>query len=143
MHKLRDEVTGTTRITYTRRPALYASACSACSKLFQMDGPRGMTAADLEGVFDCCAEDGRGLGNIFSATACSFECAGALFNGAWHTMAQYQPWVKAGARIEQATITITAHMKTETDLIAEWEAAEERLAPMAESPIYISGGWHT
>lgn len=143
MRKLRDEVTGIARVTYTKRPALYASECSACGKLFRMDNHvRGITPAHLEGIFDRCAEDedGRGIGNMFSATVCSFLCVDTLFSGGWRDMEQYQPFVKADAVLERVSVTITAHIKTEQDLIREWEEMEEGEVPTDRGILYIGGG---
>lgn len=147
MRLLREAQTGMARITYTKRPALYASECSACGRLFRMDDrAKDITPAHLKGIFDRCAEDedGRGLGNVFSATACSFACADVLFSGGWRKMEQYQPYVKVGAILERTSVTITTHVKTESDLIAEWESEAERPAPHTEADmglIYIGGGF--
>ena len=127
--KLRDEIKGTAKVRYTRRPALYAQQCAACGKIFQMHGPKSdrysIPPGTMSGIFDRCAED---KGNMFSATICSFECAGRLYAGGWRDIKEYRAYARANASLERVEVWLTSDIQTEEEVIAAWEQ-EEHEAP--------------
>lgn len=123
--KLEDAVHTEKLMPVQIRPALFASQCDACRKVFHMkpfcnDGRLG----ELEGTFEKCPDDpetGRGLGNGFYATACSFACAHELFaNGGWRKIARYKPYVDADIQLVRAELKITSFVRDEAQLRKEW-----------------------
>lgn len=83
--KLKDAIIGKKIISYDRKPALHALVCDGCGKIFQMrqfcnDNDLGRLRGTFDS-FDVRGDDGRSLGNMFSAIACSFKCADDLMNG--------------------------------------------------------------
>ena len=74
--KLKDKVTSKKTVTVEKKPELRANVCDSCGKIFQMkEYCNDQNLAQLRGTFDDCAysKDGRGLGNMFFATVCSFN----------------------------------------------------------------------
>lgn len=122
--KLKDAVKGKKTVAFDKKPALYASVCDCCGKIFKMkpvcgDANLGM----LEGIFDRCAVDegGRGLGNQFRAMVCSFKCADGIMVGGWKKMEQYNPYAKAKADLVRCELRITSHVVGKDELIEEWK----------------------
>jgi len=115
-------------VTYDARPDLYASKCDLCKKIFGMQAYcNDKYVAALHGTFDKSAadKDGRSMGNMFSATVCSFECADKLFKGGWKYMNEYKPYIKVNAILVRAECYLTALLQTEKELIKEWKEKEE------------------
>ena len=114
--------------TVTVKEALWADVCDNCGKVFVMkEFCNERNRARLNGTFDSCATDpktGKGLGNMFSATICSFACADALMNGGWKKLKEYKPYVDVDAVLARGEVTITSDVKTQEQLIEEWEAEE-------------------
>jgi hypothetical protein len=119
------------------KPALYASKCEACGKVFKMgDGlnkPKDpyRNFGTLTGMFDRCAIDSitdKSLGNGFHAEVCSFTCAQKIMDGGWQELKEWKPFVRQGAKLIRCELEIHTAVKTEAELIAEWEAAEPYVA---------------
>jgi len=123
--KLRDAVQATKTVSYTKKPILYADKCAACDSLYKMlPFSGGDCVGQLEGTFSKCAKDpetGRGLGNHFSTTVCSFQCAHKIITGGWKSIAEYQPYAEIDAILGRASVKITPYLRTERDLLADWE----------------------
>lgn len=119
--KLRDEVKVRKRVSVTERPALYASKCDACDKVFkaekwnQHDQP-----GKANGTFDPSAP---GEGNGFSADVCSFTCADTLMAGGWRKMKAYKAQVKAKAELVRLNVQMTSTVRTEAETVNAWETA--------------------
>ncbi len=126
--KLRDPVTRVEKVKREVKPALYASQCDSCLLVFAMlpfCGDKGL--GDLSGTFECgevVDDDGDGMGNMFRATVCSFRCADELMRGGWMRLDGYAPFVKAGAVLARCEVKVTAYLKTEAQLLADWEAGK-------------------
>ena len=122
-------------VEYVAKPALLLNKCDACGKTFRMD----MFCNDehlalMVGTFDKCVNDnnGRGLGNGFYATACSFKCAHRLFaEDGWKKMSLYKPYAVANAKLVRAELKITSYITDGTKLAAEWDKSPEN-KPKAE-----------
>lgn len=127
--RLRGQVTKRVRRTVVTKDALYASICDCCGKVFQMGelcNEEGR--AELRGTFDCCATDpdtGKGLGNGFTATVCSFTCAQKLWDGKWRKLKEYKPYVDVDATLARGKVVLTSDFKEKDELIKEWEEQEE------------------
>ncbi len=133
--KLEDEVMEE-RVTKVRvRPALYASKRENCGGIFRMKDPkngnRGIRNGTLSGYFskDAIRTDGTGigLGDRFSATVCSFECANTLYMGGWEFLPQYKPFVLVGATLIKIELTLSMPVEDEAAIRKEW--MEETLQP--------------
>lgn len=104
-------------------PAVYASKCDSCGRVFDMKPFCNDTRlGELDGTFDKSADDpetGRGLGNIFSAMVCSFACADAIFGKrGWVDMEEYRPFVDAGAELVRAELKLTSYVIGRAELLA-------------------------
>ncbi len=123
---LRKAVTGRKRITYTKKAELRALKCDSCGKVFEMKPfCNDSNLANLHGTFDTCATNpatGKGDGNMFNATVCSFACAHKLMNGGWKKLEGYKHYVDAGATLARGECTISVFVRNEKELIADWEA---------------------
>lgn len=124
------------------KPALYADQCDACGLIFEMKEWCGeLRRAELLGVFDRSVEDeeGRGLGNMFSATVCSFLCAHKLFaEDGWKTLSRFAVYARAGARLVRAEVVLTANRATEEQLVRAWEEAPETNRVRASTIGFVS-----
>jgi hypothetical protein len=133
--KLRDEKTRKKTIKATVKPALYALECDGCGRVFRFVGEwssggnhsqKHRPAGELHGHFDRCAKDrdGRGLGNMFSATVCSFGCAQHVVDN-WKKIDRYKPYAKAKAKLHRLEIHLSMFTKGEDELVQEWEEKKE------------------
>lgn len=107
------------------RPPLYASKCDGCGKVFQMKPfCNDNNLAFLSGTFEHCATDPetkKGMGNGFSAVACSFQCAHVIFTGAWRNIPQYKPFADEDIRLVRCELKITSYVVDEKAIREEWE----------------------
>ena len=124
--KLKNAIKGKKTIAYERKAALFAKKCDCCEIIFNMDKycNDNLEPSELKGTFSsgAVAIDGRHLGNMFQATVCSFECAHKIFNGAWENIPEYKPYKKAKAHLVRVELGLTSLIKTEEELISEWES---------------------
>ena len=117
--KLKDSLKGDKKITYEKKPALYAKKCDACGRIFQMyEYANDHDLAELKGTFDIVKPS---HGNMFFATSCSFKCADDLMNGKWKEIETYNDYKDAGAKLIRCELKITSFIKDEAELISEWE----------------------
>jgi len=122
--KLKDAIEGKKTVTVEKKAALYANKCDCCGKIFQMKEYCNDTdLAYLKGTFDSCAtgKDGRGLGNGFSATVCSFKCADKLMTGGWKQMKEYKPFSNEKANLVRCELRITSYVIEEKRLVELWD----------------------
>lgn len=127
--KLKDGKKGKKQITYTKKDDLYAQQCDCCGKIFDMiEFCNDKQLAYMSGTFDRGAADsnGKGLGNMFSATICSFKCADTIFNGGWKEMKGYKPYKKEGATLVRASLKITSNVIEEDDIVENWKNRPDR-----------------
>lgn len=128
--KLRDPVEVTREVKVQARPALHADKCDGCGLVFRMlEFCNEQGRAELRGTFDRCPDDenGRGMGNMFRATVCSFACAHRVFTeDGWKKIDEYLSYVKAGATLARAEVVITSTLITEGQIVQAWEQAPER-----------------
>lgn len=123
--KLKDAIKGKQMITIEKKPALYASKCDCCGLVFQMNQfCNDKELGCLSGTFDNDATDnnGRRMGNIFSATVCSFKCADEIMKGGWKKMKYYKPYIKSEANLVRCHVKITSYIITEKELVKKWES---------------------
>jgi hypothetical protein len=123
--KLKEAIKGKQTITIEKKPALYASKCDCCGLVFQMEEYcNDKELGYLKGTFDNSAIDsyGKGMGNMFSATVCSFKCADEIMKGGWKRMKDYKPYIKSKANLVRCEVEITAYVIEEKELIKKWEA---------------------
>lgn len=126
MIKLENAVMVEKIMTVESRPALYASKCSSCGKIFRMlewcnERCRGV----IDGTFDEGAVDpetGKGMGNIFTVEVCSFACAHEIFTGGWRRIQEYKPFADADIALARAELTITFKVDDEAAIRAKWNA---------------------
>lgn len=140
--KLADETSEMKKVRVVTRRALYADKCDACGKVFQMTkwsgGDSERRLAELHGIFDRCAtdKDGRGMGNMFSACVCSFDCAHQIFTGGWRNMPQFKPYAEADATLVRGELVLTAFVKNAETMRTEWEqspsTAEHGIHPVTQ-----------
>ena len=144
--ELRKAVTKRKRFTVEVKPRLCAEQCNGCGRVFGMDEYcNDKDLAHFRGTFDKCAadENGRGLGNMFFATACSFACAHKIFTGGWKKMKEYKPYKKIGAILARGELKITPYIKDEDEIVEEWDDKEDEKYFSVSSPQTIgcvSGG---
>lgn len=123
--KLKDAVKGKKTVAFDKKPALYASVCDGCGKVFAMKQfCNDANLGRLEGTFDSYNvqdDDGRGLGNQFSAIVCSFKCADVVMVGGWKKMGQYKPYARAKANLVRCELKITSYVVGKENLIKEWK----------------------
>lgn len=131
---LREALEGTATLTlgngrvrtfsYVRKPALIAQKCAGCGRAYRMDRwcSDALEPGVLRGTFDRAT---LGLGNQFRAPACSYACAGLIQGGSWMRLPEYLPLVRLEATLVRCELGITTLLKFESELIAEWEAADE------------------
>jgi len=137
--KLKEKVTSKKTVTVEKKPELRASVCDSCGKIFQMkEFCNDQNLAELRGTFDDIAfgKDGRGLGNMFFATVCSFQCAHDIMNGGWKKMKEYQPYVmRKSINLVRCELSITSYVKNEDEIISDWTKSkhEERIMSNWES----------
>jgi hypothetical protein len=129
--KLKDAIKGKKTVEIVKKPELRATVCDCCGKIYHMggsldDGRR--IAGKLHGIFNNSAwgDDGRGLGNMFSSSVCSFKCADEIMNGGWKKIKEYKPYVRAKAELYRCELLITTEVLTEEDLVNEWEKMREK-----------------
>lgn len=134
--KLQETVTETVKLTYPDgttdevereiKPALWADKCHGCGLVFHMEPYSGYRQflAEVHGIFDECGvdEEGRGLGNMFSATVCSFACADRIMKGGWRDMPDYKPFADIDATLVRAECHVTSLVKDQQQLIRDWAA---------------------
>jgi hypothetical protein len=143
--KLEDAVTTKKTLDVQVRPALYASKCDSCGKVFHMkpfcnDRELGV----VNGTFEESPtdRDGRGIGNGFIASVCSFACAHEIFaNGGWKKMTDYAVFAKADIRLARAHLTLTPYLQTEEEVRLAWSAVDE--VSRMSIPIIRSPDWTT
>jgi hypothetical protein len=126
--ELRKAIRKRKSFTVEVKSQLHADKCDGCGKVFEMEEYcNDKDLASLRGTFDKGAadKDGRGLGNMFFATACSFACAHEVFTGGWKKMKQYKPFKKVGAILARGELTITPYVKNEDELVEEWDDKED------------------
>jgi hypothetical protein len=123
--KLKDAIKGKKTITYVKKQDLWARKCDCCGLIFKMEGRSqdSYPPSIMHGIFSQCAtgKDGRGLGNMFEATVCSFACADKIFKGGWENMSEYIPYKKEKAHLEWTSLYMTSSIKTEEQIIKEWK----------------------
>lgn len=128
---LREPVTGKVTVERQVKPALYASRCDSCLLVFRMlPFCNDQNLGQLDGTFECgdvFDDDGDGLGNMFRATVCSFRCADEIMRGGWRRIEGYRPFVQAGALLARCEVKVTAYLRTEAELVADWEAGKPDL----------------
>lgn len=126
MIRLRDPVYEERLVSKMIKPALVADKCDSCGKVFEMrEFCNEEGRARLKGTFDRSAVDeatGKGLGNIFWATVCSFQCAHRVFNGGWRDIEGWTAYVKADACLARAEVCITSRVDDEAALIKRWSS---------------------
>lgn len=126
--KLKDAISEKKTITVEKKPALYASKCDSCELVFKMEEYCNDTNLGvLRGTFDNSAldKDGIGLGNMFSATVCSFKCADEIMKDGWKRMKDYKPFVKSKANLVRCELKVTSYLVPEEELIKKWEITNE------------------
>jgi len=125
--KLREPVKRRTEVDVVVRPALYALECVHCGKVFEMGQamwPRDRCqVARLCGILEPAP---TGSSNMFSATVCSFECAGQVFAGGWRELEEYEDYVAAGAELLRGEVRITTDVISREELIERWSTAPEQ-----------------
>lgn len=107
------------------KPELRADKCQGCGQVFKMEPAHGYRTGlgEVRGIFSECADDpetGKGLGNMFFATVCSFACADKVMKGGWRDIDEYQPYADIDATLLRCECHITSQMKYEDDLVREW-----------------------
>jgi hypothetical protein len=142
--KLEDEVTVEKKMRVSVRPALIVPKCDGCGKIFYMKkwNPNDESLGELHGTFDVGGMDivdprtGKGMGNIFLATVCSFKCAHELFaSGGWRKMENYKPFADADVPLVRAALRITSLVVDEKKVREEWMEIDESTEAQA------SGRW--
>lgn len=128
--KLKDAVKGKKTVSFDKKPALYASVCDGCGKVHEMkpfcnDNDLGRLRGTFD-TYDVRGDDGKGLGNMFSAIVCSFKCADVLMKGGWKKMKEYKPYAIANANLVRCEVKITSYVVGEDELIKEWKKQEPR-----------------
>ena len=126
---LREKIEGEEFVTFTKKPALRALKCECCGRVFQMQPICNdqMTPSQMVGIFNMTPNDanGRGLGNMFEATVCNFQCADTMFLYGWKELDRYQPYVQAGAELIRVQLGLTTAIVDEDELVKAWEALED------------------
>jgi len=126
---LREKIEGEELVTYTMKPELRALKCECCGKVFQMQPycNDSIHPAIMTGIFDRMAtgEDGRGLGNMFEATVCSFACADTVFVYGWKELDRYLPYLREGAELVRVQLGLTTSVVEEPELVQAWEAQSD------------------
>jgi len=118
------------------RPALHAFKCDGCGKVFEMDrwNPNDQELGVLHATFETAGvhvvdENGRGLGNMFRAHVCSFQCAHDIFTGGWKKMPDYKPFVENALgrvfTLARAELRITSLVRNEAEIRAEWSKIDD------------------
>lgn len=126
--ELRKAVKGRKTVSFDKKPQLRGTICDGCGLVHKMEEFCNDTNLGiLSGTFDRSAtdRDGRGLGNMFTATVCSFDCADKVMKGKWKDLKDYKPYVLAKANLVRCSVQVTSFIKTENELIKEWEEMEE------------------
>jgi hypothetical protein len=124
--KLEEKVVAEKVVETVVKEALYADRCDGCGKLFDMmpfcnDSYLGQFMGTFGGVADD-PETGRGMGNMFVATVCSFACAHEVFAlGGWKRIPQYRPYADADIPLVRAELKITSFVRDERELRRDWE----------------------
>jgi hypothetical protein len=143
--KLEEEVVAQKTLPVLVRPALHALKCDGCGEVFDMKEFCNDTGlGQLGGTFEKCAEDetGRGLGNTFSATVCSFQCAHEVFaNGGWRKMPHYKPFADADIRLVRAKLQITAYVLDEGQIRTAWQAVDHTPDGSRTMPYDLGDKW--
>lgn len=130
MIKIADEVREDRVVSVLVRKDLYAHKCHGCGKLFGMKPfANDEQLAVLRGTFAEGVNDpdtGRGLGNMFRAEVCSFQCAHEVFaNGGWRSIQEYKPYADADIPLVRGELRITSLLQSEEALKKEWESRVE------------------
>jgi len=116
--KIKEAIVGKKTITVEKKRALYAQKCDCCGMVFKMNEYCNDTGlAIMKGTFDDMAE---GMGNMFSATVCSFICADKIMKGGWKTIPDYKPYAKIKANLVRCELKITSYVIGEKELINQW-----------------------
>lgn len=129
--KLENEVTIAKTVCVSVRPALFVPKCDGCGKIFLMKKWNGNDEllGEIRGTFDDVAydpEDGKSMGNVFSATVCSFKCAHEVFvNGGWRNMEGYKPYADKDIPLVRAELRITSLVEGEKKVREEWSKIDE------------------
>lgn len=118
--KLRKAITAKKTISYDKKPDLWAQKCECCGLIFKMDKYCNdqLAPAVMSGTFSKCAGDS---GNMFFATVCSFACADKIFKGGWKDLPEYKPYKRVKAILIRVSLGLTSLVKTEENLIKEWQ----------------------
>ena len=100
---------------------LIANRCDNCNCLFKVDNLCGVLCGRVSGIFDKeVQEDGRSLGNMFIADACSFRCADELISFSWKKLKKFKLYNDAEANIIRASLTVQQPLLSEEDLLNDW-----------------------
>jgi len=128
---LKEEVKGKKEISYIKKHRLIAMKCDCCGLIFKMDRwcNDNLDPAILKGTFDRSATNNKGeqLGNMFDAMVCSFKCADAIFNDGWKDIPGYYFFKRCKAVLVRVEIGLTKLIKTEKELVNEWENGENTI----------------
>ena len=86
---------------------LIANRCDNCDRLFKVDEFCSILCGRVSGIFDKDAqEDGRSLGNMFIADACSFKCADDLISFSWKKLKKFKLYADSDAKIVRASLSV-------------------------------------
>lgn len=124
---LKEKIIEEKTVEIVTKQALFANECSCCGKVFTMEKYCNdrLTPSNMEGTFDGGSayidDDGRGLGNMFSTTFCSFSCADEIFKGGWKKLEIYKPYANANAELVRIALGLTSLIKEKEELLEEWE----------------------
>lgn len=102
------------------KPALYATECGSCGRLFQM-APYcndSIQPGLLTGTFDSSPS---GKSNQLIERVCSMECATNIVNN-WHQLPKYMEYEEIDATLVRIVFGLTALVKYEEQLIDEWNS---------------------
>lgn len=130
----------------TIRPALRALVCDHCGDRFDMRAYCNdqCEPARLFGTFSGVAFDagGRSLGNMFSATVCSFPCAHAIHKGGWKKLKGYAPHAKQKLELVRVELGLTTKI-SEAEMLAEWKKgtyapSQANPTPAHRNPTYAT-----
>lgn len=130
---VRKETKKAVRQMVVDKEALVAKQCDCCEKIFDMNDNRDGPAGELRGMFEASVadKDGRSLGNMFSATACSFLCAHKIVTGGWKKFKDYAPYAKHKVKLGRVSFTISP-LITEAELLADWQSGARTKRDRAE-----------